>query len=126
MFAISTAGGPVGGGLTPALQRRFRLAAIFRAAAVMGVAGAAAFLLAPAVSASLSGTLSAECPDALVGRAQVSLTLLVCVAAPVAPVVTGLLADRWSAVAVISGIAALFAALAAAFAIPAFGASRTD
>lgn len=87
----------------------------------------AAFLLAPAVSASLFGTLSGECPDALVGLAQASLTLVVGVAAPVAPVVTGLVVDRWSAVAAIGVIAVVFAMLAvAAFAIPAFRVNRTD
>lgn len=138
MYAISTAGGFVGALLTPALQRRFRPAAIFRAAAVIdcaatlailpldspyviGVAGATAFFLAPAVTASLFGTLSLHCPDELAGRAQASLGVIVGAAAPIAPVAIGLVLDRWGATTGIAVLACVFACLAiAAFVIPAF------
>jgi hypothetical protein len=130
--------GFVGALLTPALQRRFRPAAIFRAAAVIdcgatlailpldspyliGAAGAAAFFLAPAVTASLFGTLSLHCPDELAGRAQASLGLIVGAAAPIAPVAIGLVLDRWGATTGITVLACVFASLAiAAFVIPAF------
>jgi len=138
MYAISTAGGLVGALVTPALQSRYRPAVIFRAAAVIdcaatlailpltspyliGLAGAAAFFLAPAVTASLFGTLSTLCPDELVGRAQASLGLVVGAAAPIAPVVIGIVLDAWGPTVGIAVLAAAFACLAcAAFVIPAF------
>ncbi|WP_210508671.1 MFS transporter [Naasia sp. SYSU D00057] len=138
LFAISTLGGLVGALLTPAIQRRWRPGTVFRAAAVLdtaatlallplvspyaiGVAGAVAFLLAPAVSASLFGALSERCPDHLVGRAQSTLSLVVGAPAPLAPVAIGAAIAASSAPIAIAACAGAFAVLAlAAFALPAF------
>jgi len=138
MFAISTAGGLLGALVTPALQRRMRPVAVLRAAAIIdtvatlalvpldspvaiGVAGAAAFFLAPAASASLFGELSGRCPDELVGRAQSSLGLLVGAVAPVMPLLIGGIIDRTGPLGGVLSCAAAFAVLAlAAFTLPAF------
>jgi predicted MFS family arabinose efflux permease len=129
MYAISTAGGLIGAILTPWLQRRLSPLGILRAAALIdtaatlallplespyaiGVAGAAAFFLAPAVSATLFGELSRRCPDALVTRAQSSLALVVGAFAPLAPVAIGAVIDRFSATLALGLCAAAFAVLA--------------
>jgi hypothetical protein len=128
MFAISTAGGLVGAVLTPSLQRRLSPVAILRTAALLdtaatlvllplespyaiGAAGAAAFLLAPAVSATLFGELARRCPDALVTRAQSALALVVGAFAPLAPAAIGAVIDGFSPTAAIAVCAAAFGLL---------------
>jgi predicted MFS family arabinose efflux permease len=130
MYAISTAGGLVGALLTPWLQRRLSPTAILRAAALIdtaatlvllplespyaiGAAGAAAFFLAPAVSATLFGELARRCPDALVTRAQSALALVVGAFAPLAPAAIGAVIDRFSPTVAIGVCAAAFAVLLA-------------
>ncbi|WP_210479059.1 MFS transporter [Naasia sp. SYSU D00948] len=138
LFALSAGGGLVGALLTPAIQRRWRPATVFRAAALVdtvatlallpltspiaiGLAGAAAFLLAPAVQASLFGALSERCPDHLVGRAQSTLGLVVGAAAPLAPVAIGAAIAAFDATTAIAVCAAAFAALTVvALLLPAF------
>jgi MFS family permease len=142
MYTISAAGGLLGALLTPAIQRRWRPVTVFRAAAIIdtgaalallplhspyliGVAGAAAFLLAPAVSASLFGELSRRAPDELVGRAQASLGLLVGAVAPLSSAGIGAVTDARGTAAGILTCAGAFAVLAvAAFLIPGFGRAR--
>ncbi|PJJ71826.1 fucose permease [Diaminobutyricimonas aerilata] len=128
MYAISAAGGAIGALLTPWLQRRLRPVAVLRLAAavdtvatlallplespyLIGVAGAAAFFLAPAVAAVLFGDLSARCPDHLVTRAQSTLALLVGAFAPLTPALIGAVSDRWGSAVAILGCAAAFAVL---------------
>ena len=138
MFAISTAGGLIGALVTPALQRRLRPAAIMRCAVLVdavaaaalvpltspyliGIAGAAAFFLVPAVSASLFGELSRRCPDELVGRAQATLTLVVGSVAPLASVGVGAVTDAAGTTAGILACVAGFVVLSAiAWLLPAF------
>ncbi|MFC0680443.1 MFS transporter [Lysobacter korlensis] len=128
MYAISTAGGLVGALLTPWLQRRLSPVAILRSAALVdtaatlvllplespyaiGAAGAAAFFLAPAVSATLFGELSRRCPDELVTRAQSALALVVGAFAPLAPAAIGAVIDGFSPTAAVGVCAAAFAVL---------------
>lgn len=138
MYAISTAGGLIGALLTPALQRRLRPGAVFRGVAVVdtaatlallplsspvaiGIAGAAAFLLVPAVSASLFGELSRRAPDDLVGRAQATVALVVGLVAPFSSAGVGALVDAVGVPGGILGCAGAFALLAiTALVLPAF------
>lgn len=142
MYSISAAGGLVGALCTPLLQRRLRPRTIFRAAAVLdlaataaliplespnliGLAGAIAFFLAPAVSASLFGQLSLRVDDDLVGSAQATLGLIVGILTPFAPLVIGVVLQAAGAVPGIVGCAAAFAVLAVlAFALPGFRRDR--
>ncbi|MDQ4137322.1 MAG: hypothetical protein M3116_00545, partial [Actinomycetota bacterium] len=128
MYAISTAGGLAGALLTPWLQRRMSPLAILSSAALLdtaatllllplespyaiGAAGAAAFLLAPAVSATLFGELSRRCPDPLVTRAQSALVLIVGAFAPLAPAAIGAVIDVFSPTVALAACAAAFAVL---------------
>ena len=130
MYAISTAGGLIGALLTPWLQRRLSPIAILRTAALLdtaatiillplespyaiGVAGAVAFLFAPAVSATLFGELSRRCPDDLVTRAQSALALVVGAFTPLAPAAIGAVIDGFSPTTAIGVCAAAFAVLLA-------------
>ncbi|WP_285114997.1 MFS transporter [Leifsonia sp. fls2-241-R2A-40a] len=138
MSSISAAGGLVGALLTPAVQRRLHPGAVFRLAALVdtaatlaliplqsavliGVAGAVAFLTAPLVSASLFGEVARRVPDELVGRVQSTMVLVAGLAAPITPVLAGLVLDRSGSVGGIIACAAAFAVLAAlSFVLPAF------
>ena len=138
LLTISSAGGLLGALITPAVQRRFRPAAVWRLAAVIdcaavlalvpitqplviGAVGAVAFLLVPATAASLFGALSVRAPDALVGRAQAALTLMTSLPAPLGPLAAGLLLDLAGPSACLIALAAAFGALAVvALVLPAF------
>jgi MFS family permease len=128
MYTISAAGGVLGALVTPALQRRLAPRTVFRAAAgvdlvatvsllvlhspyAIGAAGAAAFFLAPAVAASLFGELAIRCPDELAGRVQAAMGVIVGLPAPLAPIVTGAVAQLWGPVWSIVAAAVAFAAL---------------
>lgn len=130
MFAIGAAGALVGAVLTPALQRRVPPARLLQLAAIVdtlvtlailplsspyliGVLGALAFLLAPAVTATVMGEVSRTCPDELVGRAQATVTLLTGVCAPLAPVAIGAILDLAGVAAGIASCAIAFGCLAA-------------
>lgn len=139
MFAISAGGGLVGALATPWLQRRLRPGTIFRTAALVnlaatlallplsspyliGIVGAFAFFLAPAVAASLFGEVSALAPDQLVGRAQSAMTLIVGTIAPFTPALIGLVIDQADVATGVVACAIGFAALAVvSLALPALG-----
>ncbi|MDR6972117.1 MFS transporter [Leifsonia shinshuensis] len=144
MSSISAAGGLAGALLTPAIQRRLRPGAVFRLAALVdtaatvallplqspvliGVAGAVAFFSAPVVAASLFGEVSVRVPDALVGRAQSSMVLVVGLLAPVTPVLAGLVLDRSGSTGGIIACATVFAVLTVvSLVLPAFRRAAAD
>ncbi|UWF77741.1 MFS transporter [Microbacterium neungamense] len=138
MFAISAAGGLAGAILTPAVQRRLPPARILQVAVlvdvsatvailpvrspyVIGMLGAAAFFLAPAVTASVFGEVSRRCPDELVGRAQSAVTLVTGAFAPLAPAAIGGIVDQVGVTVAVAVCAGAFAVLAvASWVLPGF------
>lgn len=138
LFTISAVGGLAGALATPALVQRLHPVVLLRTAVVVdvvatlavlgltspyaiGAVGAAAFLLVPSVNAVLLGEVARRCPDDVVGRAQATVGTALAVAAPVAPVLVGLVMEEAGPAAGIAGCAAAFFVLAvAAFTLPGF------
>jgi predicted MFS family arabinose efflux permease len=110
MFSVTAAGGFAGALLAPWLRRRLRPGVLMvafgwssaaAAAAIvavrspyaLGVAGAVAFLLYPAVNAVVFGHLAATVPDRLQGRVHAAVGQVTMLLMPVGPLVAGLLID---------------------------------
>jgi predicted MFS family arabinose efflux permease len=129
MSALTASGGFVGALLAPWLQARCRpgvllvafgwlaaavaaLIVVFRSPYALGVLGAAAFLLFPAVNAVVFGHLAATVPDRLQGRANAAVRQVTMMLMPVGPVVAGLLIDTGGPVTTAAIYAAALTTLA--------------
>jgi hypothetical protein len=66
---------------------------VLRSPYALGIAGAVAFLLVPAVNAVLFGQVAATVPDRLQGRVHSAVLQVTMTLAPVGPLVAGLLLD---------------------------------
>jgi MFS family permease len=110
MFTLTAAGAFVGALIAPWLRRHLRpgrllvlFAWISTAAAAsivvlrspyaLGLAGAVAFLLVPAINAVVFGHVAATVPDRLQGRVHSAVLQVSMLLAPIGPVVAGLLLD---------------------------------
>ena len=110
MFTLTAAGGFGGALLAPWIRAHLRpglLLVVFgwtgaaaagtivvlRSPYALGIAGAVAFLLFPAVNAVVFGHLAATVPDPLQGRVHSAVMQVSMMLAPVGPVVAGLLLD---------------------------------
>jgi MFS family permease len=108
LFTITAAGSLAGALATPWVLRNvqppaivigfswtFGLATVLllvpRSPYVLGVLGAGAFFLVPAIGSLLFSTISAEAPDELQGRTIAGAIQLASLSAPVAPLLAGLL-----------------------------------
>jgi predicted MFS family arabinose efflux permease len=131
MYALSAAGGVLGALATPRLMQRWTGRTLLRAAVwvdtaaalallptssayVMGGIGLAAFFLVPTVPAVLLGRLAVTCPDAIAGRAQAALTLIMGGFAPIAAPLAGVAVDRFGARVAVACCAGAFGLLGAA------------
>jgi MFS family permease len=137
MYAVSGAGGLIGALLTPAMTRKMTPSMILISAAgldglaclalyratspyLMGLIGASAFLLAPAASTVVYGRLAATVPERLTAGVTATLTQVVNLFGPIAPIMAGTAADVAGPGRTILGCGALFAVLTAtAIALPA-------
>jgi hypothetical protein len=128
------AGMLVGAVLAPGLLRRFRTGMLviagfwvvalalsgmaFASSVVVYVAGLAVVaLLLPAINSGLMSYEALVTPDAMQGRVTTAVTFLAMGLAPLAPVLSGLLLERWSAtrtLLVFGGLLLAAAALGAA------------
>jgi hypothetical protein len=96
--------------------------ALYRATSpyLMGLIGASAFLLAPAASTVVYGRLAATVPERLTAGVTATLTQVVNLFGPIAPIMAGTAADVAGPGRTILGCGALFAVLTAtAIALPA-------
>jgi predicted MFS family arabinose efflux permease len=129
MFTVTAAGGFIGAFLAPWLRAHVRpglLVVVFgwtgaaaaativvlRSPYALGVAGAVAFLLVPAINAVVFGHLAATVPDRLQGRVHSAVLQVSMVLTPVGPVVAGLLLDGAGPVRTAGIYAAALAVLA--------------
>jgi predicted MFS family arabinose efflux permease len=129
MFAITASGGLLGALATPRILRRmspYALVSVFAWLATgatfalvvlhspyaIGAAGAAAFLLAPAVNALAFAVIAEEAPDALQGRVTSAGIQLANLGAPVGPLLAGSLIAALGAVHTIGLFAGAMLALA--------------
>ncbi|PIM67206.1 MFS transporter [Streptomyces sp. JV178] len=128
MMAISGAGGLLGALAAPRLQRRSPTSVVLAmfwvaAAAIPAMAVrptawtigpllAAAFFLAPAANAILYTYQMTITPDHLQGRVLSSLALIGGAAAPVGPLASGLVLDRWGVRAALLSIACVMGLVA--------------
>jgi predicted MFS family arabinose efflux permease len=108
MFAITSAGGVLGALAAPWLLRHASPRALVLAFGwigavatlalhpvhspyAIGLLGAAAFFLSPALSAVLFAAIAEQCPDRLLGRANSAAIQLATLASPVGPLIAGAL-----------------------------------
>jgi MFS family permease len=128
MYTLSGAGGLLGATLTPVIGRVMTPTQILVSAAgldglaclalyrttspyLMGLIGVAAFFLAPAANATVYGRLATAVPDHLTAGVNASLTQVINVFAPFAPISAGIVMDLAGARDTILLCAALFGVL---------------
>jgi MFS family permease len=137
MYTLSGAGGLLGAMLTPAIGRALAPGRILAATAaadtvaclalyrvtspyLLGLLGAAAFLLMPAANAAVFGRLAATVPDPLTAGVNASMTQVIGLFGPFSPILAGAAADAAGVGDTVLLCAAVFGLLAVtAISVPA-------
>nr|WP_296075218.1 MFS transporter [uncultured Actinoplanes sp.] len=141
MYAIIGAGGLAGALLIPRIQRRLSSRAIVQIFAItsavafgvmvvapspylIGVANAAALLLAPSLNAILFGYILTHAPDDMQGRVTSATLQIANAGAFLGPVLTGVLLDSLGALTTLGCFAGVMVLLSAWAFLPGFARSR--